>query len=58
MKRDALIKHKEIVIVCKESGLISKNYNGTLTTLKTNTTIKQLLVVSQPSHHWFILVVV
>jgi hypothetical protein len=31
MKRDTLIKHKKVVIVCNESGLVSKSCNDTLT---------------------------
>jgi hypothetical protein len=47
LKRDTLIKHKEVVIVCKESEPISKSYNDTLTTPKNNTTIK--IIVSSIS---------
>jgi hypothetical protein len=43
MKRDILIKHKEVVIVCKENGPISKIYNDTLITQKTNTVIKTII---------------
>jgi len=41
--KDTLIKHKEVVIVCKESEPISKSYNDTLTTPKTNTIIKTIV---------------
>ncbi len=37
MKRDPLIEHKEAIVVCKENGLVSLNYNVLLTTPKTNT---------------------
>jgi hypothetical protein len=31
MKRNILIKHKEVVVVCEESGLVSMNYNVSTT---------------------------
>jgi hypothetical protein len=31
-----LIEHKEVIIVCEESGLINLSYNALLTTLETN----------------------
>jgi hypothetical protein len=36
MKRKTLIEHKEVVIVCEESGPISMSYNVLLTTLEAN----------------------
>jgi len=34
MMRDTLIKHKEVVVICEESGLIIANYNVLITQLK------------------------
>jgi hypothetical protein len=36
MKRNTLIEHKEVVIICEESGPISMSYNVLLTTLEVN----------------------
>jgi hypothetical protein len=35
MKRNTLIEHKEVVVVCEESGHVSLNYNVILITLVT-----------------------
>jgi hypothetical protein len=34
MRRDTLIKHKEVVMICEESGSIIANYNVLITRLK------------------------
>jgi hypothetical protein len=34
MTRDTLIKHKEIVVICEESGLAIANYNALITQLE------------------------
>jgi len=44
MKRNILIEHKEVVIVCEESGPISMNYNALLTTPKANVKIKPIVL--------------
>jgi hypothetical protein len=36
MKRNTLIEHKEVTIVCEESGPISLSYNALLTTPEAN----------------------
>jgi hypothetical protein len=43
MKKDTLIGHKEVVIVCEESGLVSFSYNALLTTLDVNIIAKPML---------------
>jgi hypothetical protein len=45
MRRNTLIEHKEVVVVCEESGPISLNYNVLLTTPKTNTIVKHVVHV-------------
>jgi hypothetical protein len=42
MKINTLIEHKEVVVVCEESGPISMSYNVLLTTLKANARIKPI----------------
>jgi hypothetical protein len=37
MKRDTLIKHKEVVRICEENGHVNLNHNVLLTTLEANT---------------------
>jgi hypothetical protein len=43
MKRNTLIEHREIVIICEESGPIRMNYNALLTTPKANEIIKHVV---------------
>ncbi len=43
MKKNILIWHKEAIIVCEESGLVSMNYNALLTTPKTNVGVKHVI---------------
>jgi hypothetical protein len=45
MKKNTLIEHKEVVVICEESGLISLSYNVLLTTPKTNTMVKPIVPV-------------
>ncbi len=45
MKRNTLIKHKEIVIICEENGPFNLSYNVLLTTLKANTIVKLVVLV-------------
>ncbi len=45
MKQNTLIGHKETVIICEESGLVSLNYNVLLTTLNVNIVTKPLVFV-------------
>jgi hypothetical protein len=45
LKRNTLIEHKEIVIVCEESGLVSMIYNVLLTQLKANASVKLVVLV-------------
>ncbi len=45
MKKDSLIEHKEIAIVCEESGPISLSYNVLLTTREANTIAKLIVLV-------------
>jgi len=42
-KRNTLIWHKEAIIVCEESGLLTMNYNALLTTPKTNIRVKPVI---------------
>jgi hypothetical protein len=44
MKRNTLIEHKEVVIVCEESGPVNMNYNALLTTPKANVRMKPIVV--------------
>jgi hypothetical protein len=43
MKRNTLIEHKEVIIVCEESGHVSMNYNVLLTTLEANVGVKLIV---------------
>jgi len=43
MKRDTLIEHKEVVVVCEESGHVSLSSNVLLTTPKANTIVKLVI---------------
>ncbi len=45
MKRDTLIKHKEVIIICEESGPVSLNCNVLLTTLEANIIIKHVIFI-------------
>jgi len=45
MKINTLIEHKEIVVVCAESGPISLSYNVLLTTPKANIIIKPIVPI-------------
>jgi hypothetical protein len=45
MERNTLIKHKEAVVICEESGLVYLSYNALLTTLKANAVIKPIVHV-------------
>ncbi len=40
MKKDTLIEHKEVVVVCEENGPINLSYNVLLTTPKANIIVK------------------
>jgi hypothetical protein len=42
MKQDTLTKHKEAVVICDESGLVSLSYNVLLTTPKVNIIVKPI----------------
>jgi len=46
MKKNTLIEHKEAIVVCEESGLISLNYNVLLTTLKVNIVAKPVVPIN------------
>jgi hypothetical protein len=39
-KLTTFIEHKEVVVVCEESGLVMANYNASLTQPKVNLTLK------------------
>jgi hypothetical protein len=45
MKQNTLIGHKETVIICEESGLVSLNYNVLLTTLEVSVVVKPVIIV-------------
>jgi hypothetical protein len=45
MKIDTLIKHKEAIVVSKENGLVSLDYNVLLMTPKTNTIVNLTVLV-------------
>jgi hypothetical protein len=45
MKINTLIKHKEVVVVCEESGPINLSFNVLLTTLEANVGIKLIVLV-------------
>jgi uncharacterized membrane protein len=44
MKKNTLIQHKEIVVICEESGPISLSYNVILNTLEVNIIIKHVIL--------------
>jgi hypothetical protein len=43
MKRNTLIEHKEVVVVCEESGLVNMSYNVLLTTPKANARVRPIV---------------
>jgi len=45
MKRNTLIEHKEVVMVCEESGLVSFSYNVLLTTLEANAIVNLVVFI-------------
>jgi hypothetical protein len=45
MKKNTLIEHKEVVIVCEESGLVSLSYNALQTTLEANVVVKPVVPI-------------
>ncbi len=45
MKRDTLIEHKEVVVVCEKNGFVSLSSNVLLTTPKANTIVKPIIHV-------------
>ncbi len=45
MKRDTLIEHKEVVVVCEKNGHISLSSNVLLTTLEANTVVKHVIPI-------------
>jgi hypothetical protein len=45
MKRNTLIEHKEVVVICEESGPISMSYNVILTTLEVNARVKLVILI-------------
>jgi hypothetical protein len=46
MKRDTLIEHKEVVVICEENGPISLGYNALITTPEANIIIKHVVHVA------------
>jgi hypothetical protein len=44
-KKNTLIRHKQAIVVCEESGHVSSNYNAMLTTLKANIVVKSIVLV-------------
>jgi hypothetical protein len=47
--RDTLIRHKEAIIVCEESGHVSSSCNVMLTTPKANIVVKSIVLVTTKS---------
>jgi hypothetical protein len=45
MRRNTLIEHKEVAIVCEESGHVSLSYNVLLTTPEPNVIIKPIIPI-------------
>jgi hypothetical protein len=45
MKRKTLIEHKEVAVICEESGLINLSYNALLITPKANIVIKLVVPI-------------
>jgi len=50
-KRNSLIKHKEVVIVCEESGHINLSYNVLLSTPEVNIIVKRVVPMLQSNEH-------
>jgi len=44
MKKNTLIKHKKIVVICEESGPISLSYNVILNRLEVNIVVKHVIL--------------
>jgi hypothetical protein len=45
MKKNILIEHKEVVVVCEENGPISLGYNVILNTLEVNIVVKHVVLI-------------
>jgi hypothetical protein len=45
MRKNTLIKHNEAVVVSKESGHVSLNYNALLTTPEANIVVKPIIPI-------------
>ncbi len=45
MKRNTLIEHKEVVVVCEENGHVSLNYNVLSTTPEFNAVVKHVVPI-------------
>jgi len=45
MKKNTLIEHKKVAVVCEKSWHISLNYNALLTTLEVNTIVKHVIPI-------------
>jgi hypothetical protein len=45
MKRNTLIKHKEVAVICEESGHVSLSYNVLLTTLEADVIVKPIVPI-------------
>jgi len=45
MRKNTLIEHKEITIICEENGLGSLSYNVLLTTLEANIVVKPIIPI-------------
>jgi hypothetical protein len=46
MKRNTLMEHKKVVVVCEKNGLISLNYDTLLSALETDTIEKHVIHVT------------
>jgi hypothetical protein len=46
MKRDTLMEHKKVVVVCEENGPVNLSYNIMLTTLETNIVAKHVVPIA------------
>jgi hypothetical protein len=45
MKRNTLIEHKEVVVICEESGHVSLSYNVLVTTLEVDVVVKPIVPI-------------
>jgi hypothetical protein len=45
MKKNTLIKHKEAIVICEESELVSLSYNALITTLEVNIVVKPIILI-------------